>query len=320
MTPKTMLLVANVAINQKSYENAQQVLEKILKYKISDDTIRNVVNFIGKLVYEEGLKINKILLKEKYDLLNNNYSKSDEIFYIETDGNFVHLLNKGTTGSTWHENKIGLVFSTDNIETRSNQQGEIYRIINKKEYISYFCPVEEFKKYLYCLALKNQYYKFKTCILISDGATWIKKFKKEYLPESIHILDYYHLVENTGKFAKFIYKSNELFAKETADRWCKLLRNSQYDQVLKELENFKDIKVSEGSVNLYSYIINNIDSINYRDYEEKRYIIGSGGIEGANKYVIQSRMKLSGMRWRSDTSMYVSSRTYCDFNELTENN
>ena len=35
----------------------------------------------------------------------------------------------------------------------------------------------------------------------------------------------------------------------------------------------------------------------YKDYREKGYMIGSGAIEAAHRNVVQQRLKLSGQRW-----------------------
>ena len=41
--------------------------------------------------------------------------------------------------------------------------------------------------------------------------------------------------------------------------------------------------------------------MNYKEYREKGYFVGSGASESANKYVMQNRMKLEGMRWNIET-------------------
>ncbi|MBO4335812.1 MAG: hypothetical protein J5846_08270, partial [Desulfovibrio sp.] len=74
-----------------------------------------------------------------------------------------------------------------------------------------------------------------------------------------------------------------------------------------ELSPYKDKKVPEGIVNLHTYLVNNRDNIDYPAYRAKGYFVGSGAIEGANKSVIQARMKLVGMRWNITTAQYVAS-------------
>ena len=61
-----------------------------------------------------------------------------------------------------------------------------------------------------------------------------------------------------------------------------------------------------GVVNLYKYMTNNKERINYNSFEEKGYYIGSGAIESGNKTVIQQRMKQSGMRWGVAGGQYIA--------------
>jgi hypothetical protein len=55
-------------------------------------------------------------------------------------------------------------------------------------------------------------------------------------------------------------------------------------------------------VNLYDYIENNIDNIDYAKYLKKGYFIGSGAVESGNKIVLQRRLKQAGMRWNAKTA------------------
>jgi hypothetical protein len=50
-------------------------------------------------------------------------------------------------------------------------------------------------------------------------------------------------------------------------------------------------KLPSGTVNIKTYIENNIDKINYKKYKKKGYYIGSGQIESANKIIVQRRFK-----------------------------
>ena len=49
-----------------------------------------------------------------------------------------------------------------------------------------------------------------------------------------------------------------------------------------------------------NYFMKNIAKMQYKDFEDKGYPIGSGVIEGACKNLVQIRMKRNGMRWSND--------------------
>jgi hypothetical protein len=66
-------------------------------------------------------------------------------------------------------------------------------------------------------------------------------------------------------------------------------------------------KLPAGVVNLRTYLLNNIDRIDYPNYKKKGYFVGSGAIESANKVILQRRLKQAGMRWSVPGAQYVLS-------------
>ena len=55
-------------------------------------------------------------------------------------------------------------------------------------------------------------------------------------------------------------------------------------------------------MNIYKYVYNNREFINYPEYKSKGYFVGSGAIESGNKTVMQERLKLAGMKWKLDNA------------------
>ena len=79
------------------------------------------------------------------------------------------------------------------------------------------------------------------------------------------------------------------------------------EDVLKDLNRYKGTPARPGSVNLYTYIENNRDNIDYPAYRAMGLFVGSGAIESGNKIVLQNRLKLPGMRWNVPTAQYMLS-------------
>jgi len=269
---------------------------------INDDTIRAIANYVGEIVFHEDCrkadKAYELLLNGKFPYPQDR----NGILYIETDGATLNTRHKDETGSTWRENKLGVIFSSDNIHSWTDKHNEKQHRIQKREYVSYIGPCGEFKKHLLSCALKNGYGSYKKTILISDGATWIRNLREEVFPDALQILDYYHLCENVHTFAKHLFSMDETKYKLWADDICKALKKSQFQQVLKDLLPYKDKKPGTCPVNLYGYIDNNRDSIDYAKYLKKGYFIGSGAVESGNKIILQRRLKQSGMRWNTESA------------------
>ena len=302
ITPFAMLKIAFWAQNQCSYQRAEDALYEIMRVKVNDDTVRHVSNYVGGVIFKNDCQ----KAEEAYSMLCSGklpYPKDRKgVLYIQADGAALNTRIKDDMGSTWRENKLGEVFSSKDIHYWTDKKGNRKHRLLKKEYISYIGSVEEFKKHLLACAIRGGYGHFKETVFIGDGATWIRNMVDELFPDAQQILDFYHLCENVYTFSKHLHgtvnEKYKLWAKDV----CDSLRASKYDQVLKDLAPFKNKKLHGCPINLHGYIYNNIKNINYAEYEQKGYFIGSGAIESGNKIVLQDRLKRAGMRWNVITA------------------
>jgi hypothetical protein len=304
ITPCAMLKIAFWAQNQLSYQRAEEAIYEIMKIKINDDTVRAVTDFVGNVIFERDCR----KADESMQKLNNgslSFPKDrDGVLYIQTDGAALNTRSKDEGGSTWRENKLGEVFSSKNIRYWTDHKGNRQHQILEKEYISYIGSVSEFKKHLFALALRSGYGHYKETVILSDGATWIRNMAEELFPDAQQILDYFHLCENVNTFAKHLFKMDEQKFKPWAKKVCDKLKNSGFREVLSELEKIDRVP-NNSPVNLFGYITNNINNIDYVAYEKKGYFIGSGAIESGNKLILQDRLKRAGMRWNPKTAQSI---------------
>jgi hypothetical protein len=305
MTREMMGEVAFWGQNQASFKSAGAILKKVHGLTISSETVRAVADYVGKIVFEEDTR----KAKDEYErVVHMEYAKNkDGVLYVQADGAALNTRTKNNEGSTWRENKLGMVFSSDNIRKTVNKKGEIVCKIEKKEYTSYIGSAQEFKKYLFACAIRNGYGQYKETVLLSDGATWIRTFGEELFPDAIQILDLFHLSENIYNYAKAIFKHDETKYKPWAEDLIEKFKNGEKNEALHAIKTLKNRKLPKGTVNLYTYIVNNINKINYKEYKDKGYYVGSGAIESGNKIVLQKRLKLAGMRWDDLSAQYLLS-------------
>jgi hypothetical protein len=272
---------------------------------ISPETVRAITDYVGKVIYEEDVRE----ASEIYDDLSKmEYTRNkDGVLYIQADGAALNTRTKDGDGSTWRENKLGLVFSSDNVRKYINKKGEDIGVICKKEYTSYVGNAHEFKKFLLACAVRNGYGVYKETVLLSDGAAWIRNIGDELFPDAVQILDLFHLCENTYNYAKAIFKNVEEKYKPWAEDIIDKIKNGRKQDVIRILGSLKNRKIPNGTVNLYTYVYNNYNKIDYNQYKEKGYYVGSGAIESGNKVVFQKRLKLAGMRWDELTAQHLLS-------------
>jgi hypothetical protein len=302
ITPAAMLKIAFWAQNQGSYQRAEDAVAEALQIRINDDTIRQVSNYVGNLIFRNDCSE----AEKAYDMMESGKlrfpQRKNAVLYIQTDGAALNTRLKNDEGSTWRENKLGEVFSTDNMYYWTNKKDIRQHVIIKKEYISYVGHAAEFKKHLLACAMRNGYGNYKETVILSDGATWIRNMAEEFFPDAQQILDFFHLSENVYTYARYLHNMDESKSKPWAKNICDRLKKSQYSSVLSELKPLIG-KVSKNCpVNLHGYISNNINNIDYVDYEKKGYFIGSGAIESGNKIILQDRLKRAGMRWNVPTA------------------
>jgi hypothetical protein len=314
MSVKAMLEVAFWAQNQCSYQRAEEILGRN-GMAVNDTTIREVANYVGNYVFERDRRHAEETMA-RYNKCEIPFPRDrDGVLYIEADGAALNTRQRDESGSTWRENKLGEVFSSDDIRWWTDKHGDRQHVLMRKEYTSYIGPVEEFKKHLLACAIRNGYGNYKATVLIGDGATWIRNMREELFPDAQQILDYYHLCENVNNYAKHLFNMDESRSKPWADRICAALKAGKYKDVLRELGEPSDNKAASPPVNLYGYIENNSNSIDYPAYIEKGYFIGSGALESGNKLVLQQRLKQAGMRWNACTAQpLLTLKSKCESN------
>lgn len=287
-----------------SFERASEAIKKLLKIEVSAKQIQIISEEVGKEIFEKE----KAQAEEAYEKPEEAApqelpkDRKEGRLYILTDGSQVNTRLEGENGTTWKEMKLGLVFCDKDVIKRSD--GSL--IITQKEYVSFFGSVDEFKKFVFAATARAGYGKIKEVVALGDGAVWIWNMCNEMFPDATQILDFYHMSENTHKYAKLIYPEDEVSRKIWINKVLDGLKSGKIEEVVKLVEEKKVNKVPDGVVNLYTYILNNRERINYKYYRQNGYFIGSGGIESANKMVIQQRMKQAGMRWSIPGGQYIA--------------
>ena len=143
---------------------------------------------------------------------------------------------------------------------------------------------------------------FKYIVCIADGARdlWIY-FRRKY-PNTIHVVDFFHVCEHLSKLsdlffdnrseAKTWYKKYRTILKEDPQGASKLIRAARYRRSL--------IKENSAIESEIKYLQHNRKRMSYFKLRQKKLPIGSGVVEAACKNLIGARMKKSGMRWSVD--------------------
>ena len=301
-TPDLALHIALTAICASSYDDAEA---RLAEFKVGADQARRVTDYVGNLVE----KYDKANIQQKianYDPKQCRAAKPGRrpkdgfTLYLEMDGAFFNTRGKNAEGSSYKETKLGIAFKSSDMTV--DKDGNYH--VGKREYMSSNEGVDVFREVMLALAINNGVQDASRVVILSDGAPWITNTWEKYFPFAIRILDLYHLKEKVGKFSFQIFKGkkHEGARLEWVRKTNKLLEDGKWSEVLNqnEVRAYKDKQVNSaaGEVNLYKYIDDNKEFIDYPSYKKEGLFVGSGAIDSGNKNVMQKRLKLSGMRWK----------------------
>jgi hypothetical protein len=218
---------------------------------------------------------------------------------IGLDGTCMLLCEEG-----WREAMVGTVSLYD-------AQGERHHTI-------YLGATPEYGKASFIKRLEHEIVKIKesypnaTYVGIADGSESNWRFLKQHTTEQI--LDFYHASGYLGAVATVLYPENMSAQQQWLTESSHQLKHDSgaaqklYDQML-QLMGQKGISKSlknnlQASV---TYFENHLHQMNYAQYRQKHYPIGSGVTEAACKTLIKQRLCCSGMRWKEKGASVILS-------------
>lgn len=134
-----------------------------------------------------------------------------------------------------------------------------------------------------------------TLITIGDGAPWLDGLFED-LGGSVRILDVFHACEYLDTVMLALCWDEP---RRAAERYSWYRGDINARVWLKHYLPDPEIWLAwdDTALNALKYLEQRLNQMDYFDFREKGYPIGSGVIEGAASSVIAARMRRSGMRW-----------------------
>lgn len=216
--------------------------------------------------------------------------------YAMVDGSM--LLTKDKDADTgkliWREMKLGRVFKVRHHMALSPKRNWIYQ----SRYTAHFGDSDTFFE-----KLSREVDPLRSVIFLGDGARWIWDRVSAFWPDATQILDYYPCKEHLFEFAKMCLQAAVFADQSSMQQWVSeqeaFLFNDAVDEVMEHIAKIESASeaVAEAQSKLLHYYGSNRGRMRYGSYRRLGYLIGSGPIESAHRYVIHKRMKLSGQRW-----------------------
>lgn len=215
---------------------------------------------------------------------------------LSMDGVLVYILGEG-----WKEVKTGCVFNYEpHLEwcAPSKEWVEGVKATNQS-YVAYLGEPEPFAKLLSVEAERRGYDQAGQRVCVGDGAKWIWNLCSTCFPTGQEIVDWYHAVEHLWTAGRLAYGTQP----ELLNRWIKRRKDELWlghiDTVVAEIQALAqpttapvtDLQTEAG------YFLTNTRRMQYQEFREEGYPLGSGMVESGCKQLVTIRMKGPGMRW-----------------------
>jgi hypothetical protein len=277
---------------------AAKVLHELTGQRVGDRTVHRVTRQAGKLASEAERR--RALAMAAWSVPAGQVEARPKRLYVAVDGVMVHR-------EQWNEAKCVCCYW--------EEEGEGGRVIRHSRYAVRFESAEQFKAYVWSLAMRCGLESATEVILLGDGAAWIWEHVAGVLGEKGPVVkcitDWYHVMEHLWACG------NTLHGQGTAEAtaWVKaretLLWEGRYTQLIaglnEERKRTRSLPRHRALAELSGYLGNQGARLAYDRFRACGYDIGSGRVESACKHVVQMRMKRSGMIWSDEGAQDVLS-------------
>jgi len=137
---------------------------------------------------------------------------------------------------------------------------------------------------------------------VGDGAVWItEQMEAQFGTQAQYLVDFYHLCD-------YLSAAGDVIARDDKSAWMQekqdWLKDNCWPEVLESLRPY----LEEASIDdpdapvraCFRYISNRCHFLDYKGALALGLPIGSGEIESAHRYVIQTRLKIAGAWWKEE--------------------
>ena len=137
--------------------------------------------------------------------------------------------------------------------------------------------------------------------VVADGSDWIWQETGKYFTQRVQILDFFHVCEHLWTLADARFGEVGPERAEWVHQQKGRLLEDKVETVLADIRAWQpSTKAAEETQRKeLAYLTKHARRMRYKSFREAGYHIGSGVMESSCRWVVQQRMKGSGMRWSS---------------------
>jgi hypothetical protein len=214
------------------------------------------------------------------------------------------------------ECKLGAVFT----QTTVDEESRPVRQRDSTTYVGAIETADEFGYRIYSEAWNRGWEWATSKIVIGDGAVWIWNLADQHFPGAVQIVDLYHARQHLWDIAALLYP-HDAAAKS---RWMlpmkDLLDHGRIELLVEWLRELAaghaatQPALAEEIGKQADYFETNARRMQYPEFREQGFFVGSGVIEAGCKSIVGVRLKQSGMFWTVRGANAIIALRCCRFN------
>ncbi len=255
--------------------------------------------------------------------------------YVLMDGVQVPVVaaeTEGRTGRTegqrarTRECKLGGVFT----QTTVDKDGQPIRDPDSTSYVGAVETADQFGYRIYAEAWRRGWEWATIKIVIGDGAVWIWNLADQHFPGAVQIVDLYHARQHLWDVAAMLYPQDAAAKKRWMLPMKDLLDHGRTELLVEWLREIAAEHVAcvphagtqpglaDEISNEANYFEANTHRMQYPEFRQQGFFVGSGVIEAGCKSIVGVRLKQSGMFWTVRGANAIIALRCCRFNQRFE--
>lgn len=283
-----------------AFEEASQLAERFLLFKVSDNTVRKQTEGYGHAQAQaEKEWIGQAEDEKILQVRERRLEKRPGRVYASLDGAHVPLQDE------WRELKTLCWYEVEPIHASSPESHHGQRVGEQSHLqaknMKYYCDIQEaeqFGRLVWATGLQNQVDAYAEIVFVCDGAAWIWRLVEKYFPQAVQIVDWYHASQYLTPIAEAVFGANTPAAQEWLTQTRTDLWEGRLQEVLRACRALPPHPQAHAWAEKAStYYTHNEKRMHYARFRQQGYLIGSGTIESACKQIASVRLKRSGARW-----------------------
>jgi hypothetical protein len=264
------------------FATAAQEMEAICGVHLSAGTIRSCVQAVGRQLEAEWAEREQRLRDCKAAPSPLRPSQ----LHLSMDGVLIRV------DKEWKEVKLASAYQV-------GKRGGVQRV----GYCACLCCSSQFGPRMRALAHAEGAHNCAKTAFVADGGSWIWQEVGKYFPQSVQVLDFYHVTEHLWEVARARFGEAKAQQKQAAQAWMseqkERLLKDRVSEVIAAVAGWETTTQTHRELQRreLGYLREHEARMRYETFRQQGYHIASGVIEAGCKNVIQGRFKGVGMRW-----------------------